>query len=353
MCWEDARVDRALLKLDSKSTVLMISSAGCNALSYLLDKPRLIQTVDINPRQTALLDLKIQIIKSGLKKSFYELFWDGKCEDHTKVYEIVRSQLLEESQQYWDQHFYYFDQKGSGLFLHGGSGSFARFLNKIIDRKGLREVINELSQEPDQLKRERLYKEISKDLWSGLEKVIWPSSAILSLAGIPNSQQHAVGDLNTFSKNIIYQVFVEQLARNNPYWGRYLGLSDLSPDSDDIHHPQNIELLIKENHRISFETSSFNDKLEQSNERYTHFVLLDHMDWMVSRDKNELTRLWSLLEMKSNSGTTILFRTAFSTLDFLPKQVFHSFTFERTNPDWLKKIDRVGTYTGTYIATRK
>lgn len=77
------------------------------------------------------------------------------------------------------------------------------------------------------------------------------------------------------------------------------------------------------------------------------------MDWMVSRDKNELTRLWSLLEMKSNSGTTILFRTAFSTLDFLPKQVFHSFTFERTNPDWLKKIDRVGTYTGTYIATKK
>ena len=32
----------------------MITSGGCNALDYLLDEPRRIYAVDMNPRQNAL-----------------------------------------------------------------------------------------------------------------------------------------------------------------------------------------------------------------------------------------------------------------------------------------------------------
>ena len=37
-CWEDPCCDRQLLELDAKSRVVMITSAGCNALDYALDK---------------------------------------------------------------------------------------------------------------------------------------------------------------------------------------------------------------------------------------------------------------------------------------------------------------------------
>ncbi|MFP4054703.1 MAG: DUF3419 family protein, partial [Phycisphaerae bacterium] len=33
--WEDPRIDRELLELDGDSKVVMITSAGCNALDYL------------------------------------------------------------------------------------------------------------------------------------------------------------------------------------------------------------------------------------------------------------------------------------------------------------------------------
>ena len=57
-CWEDPRCDRQLLEIKPDSRVVMITSAGCNALDYALDNPTEINCVDMNLRQNALLDLK-------------------------------------------------------------------------------------------------------------------------------------------------------------------------------------------------------------------------------------------------------------------------------------------------------
>ncbi|TAE49008.1 MAG: DUF3419 family protein, partial [Cytophagales bacterium] len=38
-CWEDPRCDREMLQFKNDSKVVMITSAGCNALDYLLDSP--------------------------------------------------------------------------------------------------------------------------------------------------------------------------------------------------------------------------------------------------------------------------------------------------------------------------
>ena len=57
-CWEDPRLDRQMLRLNQKSRLLMITSAGCNALDYLLDNPEAIHTVDLNFRQNSVLALK-------------------------------------------------------------------------------------------------------------------------------------------------------------------------------------------------------------------------------------------------------------------------------------------------------
>ena len=53
LCWEDPRLDREVLGIDGHSDVVMLTSAGCNALDYQLDDPRSIHAVDDNPRQNA------------------------------------------------------------------------------------------------------------------------------------------------------------------------------------------------------------------------------------------------------------------------------------------------------------
>jgi S-adenosylmethionine-diacylglycerol 3-amino-3-carboxypropyl transferase len=73
-CWEDPRCDRALLELDADSRVVTITSAGCNALDYALDKPAEINCIDMNPRQNALLELKIAAIQHTDAHNLFQLF---------------------------------------------------------------------------------------------------------------------------------------------------------------------------------------------------------------------------------------------------------------------------------------
>ena len=58
-CWEDPRCDRELLELDKDSEMVKITSAGCNALAYLLDDPAAVNCIDMNPRHNSLLLLKL------------------------------------------------------------------------------------------------------------------------------------------------------------------------------------------------------------------------------------------------------------------------------------------------------
>ena len=46
-CWEDPRIDKQALNLGPEEDVLVITSAGCNALSYALESPRSVHAVDM------------------------------------------------------------------------------------------------------------------------------------------------------------------------------------------------------------------------------------------------------------------------------------------------------------------
>ena len=76
-CWEDPRIDRKLLKIKEKDQIVMITSAGCNALDYSLDNPKEINCIDLNFRQNALLELKKVLINLGDYELFYEFFGNG------------------------------------------------------------------------------------------------------------------------------------------------------------------------------------------------------------------------------------------------------------------------------------
>jgi hypothetical protein len=63
-CWEDPRLDRAALELSGDDRVLVITSAGCNALDYALAGAGHVHAVDMNFRQNALLELKQSAIRN-------------------------------------------------------------------------------------------------------------------------------------------------------------------------------------------------------------------------------------------------------------------------------------------------
>src|SRR5258708_12336149 len=70
--WEDPEADLAALQLPLGSTIVTISSGGCNALSYLTARPAQVYAVDLNEAHLSLLELKL----AGLRAlSDYAHFW--------------------------------------------------------------------------------------------------------------------------------------------------------------------------------------------------------------------------------------------------------------------------------------
>lgn len=103
--WEDPEADLAALQLPIGSTIVTISSGGCNALSYLTARPAQVFAIDLNEAHLALLKLKL----AGLRAfSRYEDFWQffgeaASSANDTLYLERLRPLLDEPARAYWDK----------------------------------------------------------------------------------------------------------------------------------------------------------------------------------------------------------------------------------------------------------
>src|SRR5689334_1313705 len=102
-CWEDPAIDNAVLAISPEDRIVMITSAGCNALDYLIHDPSIIHCVDINPYQNALLELKLAAIQALRYEEFFEMFGHGRIVGHGRIYrERLRNRLSASAQKIWD-----------------------------------------------------------------------------------------------------------------------------------------------------------------------------------------------------------------------------------------------------------
>lgn len=78
--WEDADVDARLLGLDERSSLFMISAAGCGVASALAARPASIDAVDINAHHLALTALKVRAaVDLASHEELYETFGRGRA----------------------------------------------------------------------------------------------------------------------------------------------------------------------------------------------------------------------------------------------------------------------------------
>ena len=71
--WEDPEIIQKALRINKNDRVLTITSAGCNVLNFLLYDPKEILSVDYNPYQNYILELKIEGIRHLNYDEFVEL----------------------------------------------------------------------------------------------------------------------------------------------------------------------------------------------------------------------------------------------------------------------------------------
>lgn len=357
-CWEDPRIDRRLLKLDSGSRVVMLTSAGCNALDYLLDDVRTIHCVDTNPAQNSLLELKKALFINKNYQLLWDFFGDGKKQGAELIYqEHLRHFLPSKSCSFWDQHIQNFAPQSNqpSFYFSGTSGKVALMVYKYLRYKGLQNnILNLLNAES--LKEQTYYfEEIEPQLWNSFLKWLIDQRSIMTMLGVPPTQRKMIeqeyeNGLQGFIRQSLNHVFTELPLHDNYFWRIYLTGSYTRDCCPNYLEENNFDYLAQRVNKIKTHDSSLIRFLEQNPGTYSHFVLLDHQDWMAKSHPQLLTREWKLILNNAESGARILFRSAGDSLNFLPNFVFQDVDFQ---PEKTKKVhhqDRVGTYGSTHLA---
>lgn len=365
-CWEDPRCDRVALDIEPDHELMMITSAGCNALDYLLDNPRHIHCVDMNPRQNALLELKIAAINQLDYETFFSLFGQGGTSEARTIYhDALRAELPEPARLFWDRKIYYFSGDSS-FYFKGTTGLFARIANTYINFRKARDAIEQVFHLETRAEREEIYHGyIKNQLWTDLIRRLLGFDGTLSLLGVPKPQRQQIeenyqGGIVQFMEDCLATVFTRISLQDNYFWWLYLFGYYTPERCPEYLRRENFERLRGLTGRISTHSSSILEFLNQHDGRIDRFVLLDHMDWLATYGKPILQAEWQAITDHSAADTRILWRSAAPRVDYvdpIPVQVDSGrkplgelLQYQQELAAQLHHIDRVQTYGSFYIA---
>lgn len=358
-CWEDPALDRELLELDASSRVVMITSAGCNALDYLLDDPAEIHAVDVNPRQNALLELKLAMIAAGRFEDLFLAFGEGRHPAFSEVLPGLLDRLAPESARFWSAKAHYLNGRHfkRSFYFHGSCGDVAWILRTLVLQRfpGLWKDLHRLLEADSLAEQREAFDRIEPRFWNTFTNWLVQRPATLSLLGVPRAQAALIaaqwpGGIVGFMREKLRRVATELPMRDNYFWRVYAQGSYTRECCPNYLRSEHFDTLRRRTQRVRTHTCLLGTFLRENPARYSHYVLLDHQDWLAGHDRDGLADEWRLILQNSRPGTRILFRSAAPKVDFLPPFVAERVRFD---PEWTSVLharDRVGTYGSLHLA---
>lgn len=368
-CWEDPRLDRVALRIGPEDDILVITSAGCNALDYALCEPRHVHAVDMNPRQNALLDLKMAGIRGLDFETFFRMFGYGQLRHAKWIYQTsLRKFLPTWSRHYWDRKIKWFDNSRHSFYFRGSSGTFARMMKIYSDKLiRVRPALDALlDAETLEEQREIYHKQLRDKFLSGLVKFALNRDTIMSMLGVPRAQRRQIestysGNLVQYIEERLEAVFAKLPIRDNYFWRVYI--------NGEYTRTCCPEYLVEENFqrlkdglvdRISTHTNTVQGFLESHPGTISRFVLLDHMDWLSDHFFPLLEGEWQAIVNRAAPHSRVIWRSGGFRTDYIdqvqvqvngkPQRAVDLLAFERELADELHPLDRVHTYGSFYIA---
>lgn len=370
-CWEDPRLDRIALELGPSDTVLAITSGGCNVLDYVLTEPAHVYAVDVNPRQNALLELKLAAIKTLDYPTFFSLFGNGRFPAFPTLYRsVLRQHLSEEARRYWDRQQHWFSGYGwlDSFYFHGTVGLIARMINVYIDRVvKVREAVTALLQSSSVDEQQDIYEShLRRGFWTRMIRWLMGWDATLALMGVPRPQRSQIertypGGIAHYIEDCVEAVFARLPIQGNYFWKVYL-TGEYSPECcPEYLKPANFaRLKAGLSERITIHTASILDFLSNHRGDISRYVLLDHMDWLSAHHHPLLARQWQAIVDRAAPGARAIWRSGGLEVDYVDplevlvagkhRRVGELLRYNRELAGELHRQDRVHTYGSFYIA---
>lgn len=368
--WEDPQADRPILNVGPGDVVLTFTSGGCNSLHMLAQGAEKVYSVDINPAQSALLELKCLAIQHLPYQDVWMMFGEGRHGNFKNLFEKTLAPFMTQTTyDFWKKRMHYFQD---GFYYHGSMGKVILMLYWVQCLLGMRhsvlrlcsaQTLQEQKEEFDAMLVVWLLKRCPKCLrillhlffsWAVFNPVIcW-----LGL-GVPKSQlsliEHDKRTTTEYACTSANGVIEHSLISRDNYFYLVCLLGHFTPEccpeflKEDTFHQLKADGI----DRIHIKTSSFLEQL--CKRKYTKVILMDHVDWAWQTSYVEELAL--ALEKHVVSGGCIIFRSA--SIDPPYADVFRAHGFDIrcvsriTDEAHCGFIDRVNMYSSFWVGHRR
>jgi S-adenosylmethionine-diacylglycerol 3-amino-3-carboxypropyl transferase len=317
--WEDPEADLAALQLPVASTIVTISSGGCNALSYLTARPAQVYAVDLNEAHLALLKLKIAGLRAFSDyRDFWRFFGEGASASNAGLYRDRLWLLLDASaRRFWDERDFrgrprygYFTD---GFYRHGALGHFIGF-GHWLARLAHIDLAALLNEKPDSPARLQALARLHALFHSRLARLVTRTPALLFSLGIPPQQRSLLGadaPLNeVLHQRLLRLIDVYPNETNYFAWQalqrRYAGPNDeclplylQQRQFERMRSGAGLIIPVHDNLRVFLESLPARE--------IDAVVLLDSQDWMAAE---EVRALWNAIDRAGKDTVRVIFRTA-------------------------------------------
>ncbi len=366
-CWEDPAVDRQVLNIAPADRMLVITSAGCNVLDYALLGPQRIDAVDANPRQNALLELKLAGIRGLDHDDFFAAFGRGYHARFPTLYrERLRPLLSPFAQGFWDRRVDWFGNPRGSFYFHGLSGIVAgSFRNYLKLRPRLAAGIAELFETRSLEDQREVYdRRVQPLIWTPTVNWTLSRQLTMSMLGVPHPQRKEVQDQHERGVAGFVREAIDYVFRQLPVWTNYFWTVYVRGHYTETCCPEYLKpaqfTALKHGlaERIHLHTKTVAEFLTGSHQPISKFVLLDHMDWMSSYHPGALAEEWSLILERARADARIIFRSAHQAPRWLQtlelgterSRLVDRLSFQPELAAAMQPLDRVHTYAGFHIA---
>lgn len=366
-CWEDPAVDRQALMLRPDDVMLVITSAGCNVLDYAIDGPARIHAVDANPRQTALLELKLAGIRHLGFDDFFGIFGTGVHDRFREIYwDALRGELSPFAQTFWDQRPHWFGPDRGSFYFRGLAGTVARAFHSYLKvRPHLAASVSALFRAQSLEDQRAVYDtRLHPLLWGPGMNWVLSRQLTMSMLGVPYAQRRQVQSQHQQGVAGFIRESLEYVFRQLPVWTNYFYMVYINGRYTEQCCPR----YLKREHFDALKagradcvrphTCTVTQFLQSTDERISKYVLLDHMDWMSSYYPEALAEEWTAILERATPGARVLFRSAHAAPAYLRlievgrerSRLHERLHFNEAMAQELQRLDRVHTYAGFHIA---
>ena len=370
-CWEDPRLDRQALPWGpttpghdhfGRMQRARLRSGRPHSGSYC---------IDVNPRQNALLELKLAGIRQLEYPEFFALFSRGFWTERPRVYhqQAAAGPVALGPAVLGSQHSLLLRQGARrSFYFRGTSGWLAFLMNSYIDHVAkVRDAIEDLLAAASVEEQQAIYSDQLHDAFWNAHDALGHGqrfNARPARRAPPQRQQvdrTYPGGIARFIEDRLEAVFTRIPLQDNYFWRVYL-TGQYTPECCP-------EYLKEDNfHRLK---AGLADRIRPSPARcwisfrrypgqISRFVLLDHMDWLSTRP-HMLAQQWQALldraaPRRASSGAAAPSRSTSSTrseVEFQGQRNGCLATCSSTITTWRTSLhvqDRVHTYGSFYIA---